>query len=190
MESFHDQPALLAATIFLARVTDVSLGTLRTVLLFRGRRLPAAIIGFFEVIIWVAAARTVLADLDTWWLAVAFAGGFATGNYVGLWLEAKLAIGHKLVRIISDTGDTRLAQALRGGRFGVVEVAGRETGGRSVDVLLVVERRRRLPDLLACVEEADPAAVVTISDVAPHRSAVVTPTRGPGPRWFGVLKQK
>lgn len=190
MTPFIDQPVLLAAFVYLARVTDVSLGTVRTVLLFRGRRALAAVIGFFEVLIWISAAGTVLTHLDTWYLAVAFAAGFGTGNYVGLWLEARLAIGHQLVRVISSCGEQRVAQKLRAGGHSVIEVPGRDQDGRAVEVLLITERRRRLPELLASIESADPAAITTISDVTPHEFVPAPSTRSTWPRWFGVVKKK
>ena len=190
MQAILDQPVLLALVVFLARVTDVSLGTVRTVLLFRGRRVLAPIIGFFEVLIWISAAATVLQHLDHWYLAVAFAGGFAVGNYVGLWLEAKLAIGHQLVRTISFEPAIDLAARLREHGHEVVEVPGVASDERPVEVLLLVERRRRLPQLLSRIEATDPTAVTTISDVTPHLMHPMASVPGPRPRWFGVVKRR
>ena len=94
-------PWLLAIAIFTARVTDVSLGTVRTIMVFRSRRLLASAIGFVESVIWVLAISQIVGNLDHWYLIAAYAAGFATGNYVGIWVEAKLAIGHELVRVVS-----------------------------------------------------------------------------------------
>ncbi|MCA9319888.1 MAG: DUF2179 domain-containing protein, partial [Planctomycetes bacterium] len=91
MDFLHEYPALLALVIFLARIGDVSIGTLRTILVFRGRSIPAAVLGFFEVLIWITAAGQVIRNLDAWYLTIAYAGGFAMGNIVGIWLESKLA---------------------------------------------------------------------------------------------------
>jgi uncharacterized protein YebE (UPF0316 family) len=98
---------LLVPLIFLARVSDVSLGTFRTIVVFRGNKLLASFIGFFEIIIWL-----VLTNLDQWYLALAYASGFAVGNYVGITIESRFAIGNELVRCISFNRDI-LAAKLR-----------------------------------------------------------------------------
>jgi uncharacterized protein YebE (UPF0316 family) len=157
-------PWLISAAIFFARILDVSLGTLRTILVFRSYRLLAAALGFLEVVIWVVAAGKVLQNLDEWYLVVAFAGGFAVGNVVGIWLEAKLAVGFELVRAISRNRAVDLAGHLRAAEYSVVELAG-ENGGEAVEVLLVVARRRRIPELLSFIRTVDPEAVCTVSDV-------------------------
>jgi uncharacterized protein YebE (UPF0316 family) len=159
-----ENPWLLALVIFLARVVDVSLGTVRTILVFRGRAMLAAGIGFVELLIWVAAAGQVLQNLDRWYLAVSYAAGFATGNIVGIWLERRLAVGHELVRAISDNPSIRLATALRDGGYSVISLPGSGAQDQSIEVLLIVERRRRVADLLDSIHTADPEAVVTLSD--------------------------
>jgi len=171
MDFLSDTPALLAAAVFFARVLDVSLGTVRTILVFRGYRVPAMALGFLESIIWVLAAGAVLRDLSVWYVAVAYAGGYATGNYVGMWLESKLAMGSELVRAISTSPDIELAKRLREDNFSVTELDGHDDHGRPVEVLLVVEGRRRLPRLIDVIERTDPDAIYTTSDVKTHRTA-------------------
>ena len=100
MDVLDTYPWILPLAIFLARIVDVSLGTFRTIVVFRGYRALAAIIGFFELIIWTLASAQVLGNLDKWYLVIAYAGGFGTGNYVGIWLESKLAIGSEMVRAV------------------------------------------------------------------------------------------
>jgi uncharacterized protein YebE (UPF0316 family) len=90
-------PWLLALAIFSARIVDVSLGTLRTIVVFRGYPIVAAVLGFFEILVWLVAAGQVFQNLGAWYLAIAYAGGFAAGNIVGMWFESKLAMGSELV---------------------------------------------------------------------------------------------
>ncbi len=158
-------PLWLVPVIFLARVADVSLGTLRTIMVFRGYRFRAAFLGFFEVLIWLMAAGQVFHDLDAWYLSIAYAAGYAMGNIVGSWLEAKVAIGLELVRIISLAPATDLAGKLSRLGYDVTELAAVANASRDVEILLVVERRRRVPSLLRLVSELDPDAVCTVSDV-------------------------
>jgi uncharacterized protein YebE (UPF0316 family) len=164
MQILHEYPALLACAIFMIRVIDVSLGTLRTIMVFRGFRLLATGIAFFEVLLWILAVSQVLQNMGHWYLAVAYAGGFATGNYVGMWIDTKLALGSELVRAISSNPAIRLAEHLRGNGFDVTELPGRSDAA-DVEVLLVVERRKHIPDLLRLIHGRDPDAVCTLSDI-------------------------
>jgi len=164
MEFLVAHPWLLAPAIFLARVADVSLGTFRTIIVFRGHRTLAAVIGFVEVMIWVAAAGQVFSNLDSWHLTVAYAGGFACGNYVGMWLESHVAIGRELVRAISFSEKGHLAERLRAQGYRVVELSG-NTDRQPVEVVLVIERRREIGSLIATIRREDPQAIYTISDV-------------------------
>ncbi len=164
-EFLQANPALLAVGIFVARILDVSIGTVRTIIVFRGHRYWAAALGFVEVLLWLTAAGQVFQNLDAWYLAVAYAGGFAAGNIVGISLEARMAMGSELVRVVSEDRDVQLARTLRQLGHSVTELVGHGDGGKSVEVLLVVERRRRVPRLLESIQTADPKAVWTVSDV-------------------------
>jgi uncharacterized protein YebE (UPF0316 family) len=166
MESFIGTHAwVLAPLIFFARVTDVSLSTCRVLIVVRGHRILAAGIGFFESLIWLTAIGAVITRLDAWYLMLAYAGGFATGNYVGIWLEARLAIGSELVRTIVFDAPHPLADTLRERGYQAVRIAGSAGAGRPVEVILVVEKRRRVPELLSAIRREAPAAIYTTSDV-------------------------
>lgn len=165
MNLVHDYPMLLALGIFIARIADVSMGTVRILVGFRGYRLLAAAIGFCEAAIWVVAASKVIQHLDAWYLVVAYAGGFAAGNYLGLTLERRLAVGRELARIISYRPDSALAQELTRRGWPVVELHGTRRNHEPVEVMYVVAARRRMPELLALVRQFDPEALYTITDV-------------------------
>ncbi len=163
-----ENPWLLAGAIFLARIADVSLGTLRTILVFRAYWLLAAVLGFLEVVIWLIAAAHVLTNLDEWYLVAAYAGGFAAGNVAGIWLEARLGVGLELVRAISQNPRIQLGRQLRSAGYAVVEIQGSD-GSVPVEVLLITEKRRKVPALISLIERTDPAAVCTTTDVRTHR---------------------
>ncbi|HSM39245.1 MAG TPA: DUF2179 domain-containing protein, partial [Afifellaceae bacterium] len=158
-------PVVLTLAIFFARIMDVSLGTVRTIVVFRGHRLLAAVIGFFEIVIWVIAAGQVLQNLDAWYLIVAYAGGFGVGNYIGIWLESKLAIGREMVSAISFRPDGGLARLLRERGFRAIDVDADMGRGSSVDLVITVTRRKRIPELLRTILEADPEAQYSVSDI-------------------------
>jgi uncharacterized protein YebE (UPF0316 family) len=152
------------ALIFLARVADVSLGTFRTIVVFRGNKLLASFIGFFEIIIWLVAAAQVLGNLDQWYLALAYAGGFAVGNYVGISIENRFAIGNELVRCISFNRDI-LAEKLREKGFKVVSFDGDMGESYPVELLFIIEKRRKVPSLIQSIKVLDPTSVYSVSDI-------------------------
>jgi uncharacterized protein YebE (UPF0316 family) len=163
-ELLVEYPYLLAPFIFLARVGDVSLGTFRTINIYRGHKYIASFIGFFEIIIWLVAAAQVLTNLDQWYLALAYAGGFAVGNFVGMWIEGRFAIGNELVRCISFNRDV-LAEKIRSEGFKVVSFDGESGENTAVELLLIIEKRRNVPSLIKLIKKLDHTAVYSVSDV-------------------------
>ena len=187
-------PVIMTVAIFIARILDVSLGTVRTIVVFRGHRLLAAVIGFFEIVIWVIAAGQVLKNLDAWYLVVAYAGGFGAGNYIGIWLEAKLAIGREMVSAISFRADGGLAKLLRERGFRAIDVDADMGRGPAVDLVITVTRRRRVPELLSTIREADPEAQYSISDIKmAHQGfdpAMVSARASYSGGWRSMMKRK
>lgn len=155
--------------IFLIRVTDMSLDTLRVLFVVRGRRAPAWAVGFFQSALWVIAVASVLSHLDNLLNVVAYAAGFATGNVVGMRIEERLAIGHSHLRVISSQRGEAVADAVRNAGYAVTELAGRGMDG-TVSILTTSVRRRDIEPVRLKVLHADPDAFVTLSDVRPlHR---------------------
>lgn len=150
--------------LFFSRVADVSLGTFRTIVIFRGHKLLASFIGFFEIIIWLIAADQVLTNLDQWYLALAYACGFSVGNYVGISIESRFSIGNELIRCISFNRDI-LADKLRAEGFKVVSFDGDMGKDSLVELLLIIEKRRNIPSLIKLIKELDKTAVYSVSDV-------------------------
>ncbi|MEZ0343515.1 MAG: DUF2179 domain-containing protein [Caldimicrobium sp.] len=150
--------------IFLARLCDVSLGTLRIVLLARGLRLQASLVGFFEVLIWLLVITWVLKHLDHPFYYIAFAAGFATGNYVGGFIENKLALGNILVRVITRSEPEKLLKALRDAGFIVTSINAEGREGPII-ILFSVIKRKKLSQFLSIVEEISPQAFFTIEDI-------------------------
>ncbi len=181
-------PFIWPIFIFCARLTDVSLGTIRTILVVRGSRVLAPILGFFEVSIWLLAISGVITHLDRWYNVVAYAGGFATGNVVGIILEQKLAIGMQALRLISRTKSAAVAAGLRLAGFGVTEIKGHGLEG-IVSISFVVVPRRDTPTVIKVARNIDPDVFVTVEDVRSanlhnYRSAV------PPTGWRAILKRK
>lgn len=159
--------------IFLARICDVSLGTMRMILVISGARWLAAGLGFFEVLIWALAVGGVIKYLENPFALVAYAAGFAAGTLVGSTIESRIAMGHRLVRVISPNLDADISGALRRHDYRVTKIDG---SGRSgpVEIAFLVVRRRDLPEALALIEQIDPEAFITVerADRASSASAI------------------
>ena len=86
---------ILCLEIFLVRIIDVSLGTIRTIFSVKGKSLVASLIGFIEVTIWFLIVREALnTDSNSIWVTLSYAGGFATGTYIGGMLSKKFINGN------------------------------------------------------------------------------------------------
>lgn len=154
--------------IFLLRVVDVSFSTFRLILVVRGSRVLAPLIGFFDILLWLLAAGAAIQNLNSPAHVLGYAAGFATGTAVGMWLEGKLALGMATVRAISRGSQRALAGELRDRGFGVTELTGRGRQGR-VGLLYTVVRRRDVRDVIAQIEAADPDAFVSVQNEAAVR---------------------
>lgn len=149
--------------VFCARIVDVSMDTFRMICVIRGHRFLAAIVGFFQILIWLTAISSVVGHLDRPLNVIAYAGGFATGNWIGLWIESKLALGLQIVRIISRE-ESCMAERLREAGYVVTELHG-EGRDMPVSICFVAAYRRHVPDLIKKGGEIEPSMITTVEDV-------------------------
>lgn len=169
MEYLNDPHAwLFALLIFVLRVGDMALDTIRVLFVVRGKRLLVWILGFFQSLIFVVAISSVLSELDNILNVIGYATGFATGNLVGMLIENRLAIGHVLVTIISSNRGGFIAERLRAGGYAVTEIAGRGKNGTVFELHASVFRKD-VSQVETIVLESDPQAFVTAEDVRPVR---------------------
>ncbi len=150
--------------IFFARIGDVSVGTLRVMFLARGQRALAPMLGFFEVLIWLIAMSQILQNLTTWYYYVAYAAGFATGTWFGMWIESKLAIGKVLIRVItrSDASDLIASLKERDIRLTYLDAEG-ATG--PVNIIFMLSERQEAGRIISIIKEFNPRAFFSIEDV-------------------------
>ncbi len=170
MPEFLTSPSawLAALLIFCLRITDMSLDTLRVLFVVRGRKPIAWVLGFCQSAVYVIAIVKVLSSLGNPLTVLGYAAGFATGNVVGMFVEERLAIGHIQLQIVSRRRGTALAEALRGGGFGVTEIAARGRDG-TVRLLSTSVLRKDLNHAKRIVHETDAEAFITSEDVRPVR---------------------
>lgn len=162
------QSILIALLIFLVRVIATSLDTIRVIFTMRSNKFWAWVLGFFNSLIWVLTFAFVLADIDNILNVIVYAGGFATGNVVGMWIEGKLAVGFSEVRIISSQWGAAILDALREQNYAVTEIPARGKDGM-VSVITSSVRRSQLQDIEKLVREVDENAFITMEDVVSVR---------------------
>jgi len=168
---------VIPVLIFLARILDVSIGTLRVIFVARGMKFLAPVLGFFEVLIWLLAIGQILQNLTTWQNYIAYASGFAAGNYVGMVLEGRLALGTAILRIITSTDAEDLVQQLRRENYGVTSLAAEGKYG-PVKVLFMLVSRNDLPRAIELVNGFHPRAFYSVEDVRYVNEGVFPPRRG------------
>jgi uncharacterized protein YebE (UPF0316 family) len=154
--------------IFLFRVADVSMGTLRIVYVTRRARLPAALLGFGEILIWITAASSTILNFTSPLHVLAYAGGFATGTWVGVWLEARAPFGMATVQAFTREPDTGIPGTLREMGLGVTQVEGEGLDG-PVDVVSTVVPRRLVPRVIQAIEARDADAFITVYEAQVRR---------------------
>jgi uncharacterized protein YebE (UPF0316 family) len=163
MESVLMTSFLGGLLIFVLRLTDVTLGTMRILMTVRGRKVLAALIGFVEVSIFIIAVSQVVRNINNVWNVLGYASGFAAGTLVGMTIEEHLALGFTVVRVICSDACGQVAVKLRESGFGVTEMPARGMRG-PVEMLEVVTRRSELPQVLQLVDRTDRKAFVTVEE--------------------------
>ncbi len=155
---------ILPILIFCARVCDVSLGTLRIILISKGVKYVAPVVGFFEILIWLLAIGQIMQNLTNVYYYLFYAGGFATGTFVGILLEEKLSIGLVMIRIITKRDATKLIQQLTKAKYGLTVVDAEGLKG-PVKIIFTVIRRENLQMVITMIKRLNPNAFYSIEDI-------------------------
>ena len=150
--------------IVCAKIIDVSLGTIRIILVSKGSRSLAPVLGFFEVLIWIVAIGQVMQNLTNPVNYIAYALGFAIGNYVGVLIEHKLALGQVIVRVITKKDASELIDVLVNANFGVTVVDA--TGSKGpVHMIFTVIKRSQIGNIVPIIKQHNPNAFYSIEDI-------------------------
>lgn len=156
---------ILPLLIFLARVCDVTMETVRIVFISKGIRVLAAAIAFFEIVIWLLAVEVVMKDLANIANFLAYALGFAAGTYVGLVVEEKLSLGMVILRIVTtDESCDAITAYLQSENHGVTCLDARGSRG-TVTMILSLVNRSELSRITLGIERINPRAFFSIEDV-------------------------
>jgi len=150
--------------ICLSRICDVTLGTLRIVYISKGIKSLAAVIGFFEVVIWLFAIGQIMQNLNNVINYIAYAIGYSMGNYIGIFVENKLSVGTLMLRVFTKKNADELMGALKSSGYGVTLVRGSGIYG-PVDIFYTIIRRKDYNDIINLIKIFNPHAVFTVEEV-------------------------
>ena len=162
---------ILPLLVFGARVLDVTLGTMRIIYISRGKKTLAPLLGFVEVFIWIAMVSQIVHSANNIVAYLAYAAGFAAGNYVGMYIEDRLALGTLVVRAFIQNQAAELEAHLRNVGYGVTSVEGHGASG-AVTMLYTIVPRRKLVEVLAIIHQTHPHAFLSIEDVRSTQEGV------------------
>ena len=155
---------ILPLLIFLARIMDQSIGTMRLIFVSKGLKYLAPFLGFFEVIIWLLAVGQIMQHLDNWLCYIAYGAGFAMGNFIGITIEERLSLGTSIIRLILPNDAPELINMLKEQNFGLTIVDAEGSKG-SVKVIFSIVRRKELRNFIDTINTFTPGAFYTIEDV-------------------------
>lgn len=155
---------IIPILIFIAKVADVTFGTIRIIMISRGRKLIAPILGFFEIMIFLFAIIQIMQHLTniTYYLAYAF--GYAVGNYVGVWVEEKIALGMVIIRIITKKDASNLVEHLRSIGYGVTSFDGQGSTGK-VKLIYITVERKDIEYIIEIITRFNPRAFFSVEEV-------------------------
>lgn len=155
---------IIPMLIFFAKVVDVTFGTIRIILVSRGAKRVAPIFGFFEIMTWLFAISQIMQNLTniTYYLAYGF--GFATGTYIGILIEEKMAIGRVIIRIITKQNCAELLEHLRSTGYGVTSFDGQGSTGLVKLIYMTIERKDS-GEILEIIRGCNPKAFFSVEEV-------------------------
>ena len=157
-----------ALLIMVMRICDVTIGTIRTILVVQGKKYYAGFAGFFEVLIWIFAIRYIMLHLDNIPNLFGYATGFALGNILGITLEQKIGFGFAQLTIISRHFTDKIADTLRKSKYGVTILPG-EGGAGGVSIIALIVPRNKQRKTIALIESIDKTAFITIQHSLPYK---------------------
>ena len=180
---------VIPVLIFLARICDQSIGTLRLIFVSKGYKYIAPFLGFFEVIIWVMAISQIMQHLDNIYCYIAYGAGFATGNYVGMYLEEKISLGTVIMRIIPKKDTSELVNYLRLNNYGLTIVDAEGSTG-PVKIIFSIVKLKDVPHIFNIINQFNPNAFYTIEEVKAVNKGIFKDKRNNRRFLNGLMKAK
>jgi uncharacterized protein YebE (UPF0316 family) len=164
INSFWFTYVLLPFMIFAARIVDVTIDTLRIVYITKGNKILAPVLGFFQILIWLIAITRIMKNIDNIACYLAYAAGFAAGNYIGLILEEKFAMGIQMIRIVTQVDASQLIDRLHSNGLTTTSVEADSNQGK-VHIIFLIVQRIRISTIITLIKQFNPKAFYSIEDI-------------------------
>lgn len=158
---------LLYFIIFFAKIIEVSISTVRLVLINKGERVKGAILGFVEILIWLVVVSSVLNNITEDPIKVfIYAAAFSLGNFLGVTIESKIAVGLSSIQAVVNQKDGEvLADTLREQGYGVTIIEGKGIEESIKNLLFIQLKRRKIPEAVKLIKSHNPDAYITVNDI-------------------------
>lgn len=170
---FEAYPWLLPVMIFFGRICDVTLGTLRIIFVSKGEKYKAPIVGFFEVFIWVVIISQIFSQANSLIAYIAYAAGYAAGNYVGILVENRIAFGYQLLRVYTKKEALELIKVLNSKDIGATFVKG-EGAVSQVHIVEIVIGRKSLNEVIGIISDFDSKVFYLVEDIRYKKEGIFT----------------
>jgi len=175
-------PWLLPFIIFFGRIIDVTLGTLRIIFVSKGEKYKAPLIGFFEVFVWIVIISQILARANDMLSYFSYAAGYASGNYVGILIEKRIAYGIVLCRIYTQKNGMKLVQILNQPNFGATLRHG-VGSSNEVDIIEAVIDRKEMKTIVRTLNVFDSNIFYVVEDVRTRQNGIFPKRKNILSRW-------
>ncbi len=179
---------ILPLLIVLARMTDVSLGTLRIIFISRGFKLWATLVGFFEICVWLLAITQIMNNLNNIYYYLAYASGYALGTFTGLTIENRLAMGMSLIRVILPCEQAGIIEELKKSGWGFTYFPA-HGAFNPVNVIFALVKRKQIFSFLNLLKNHCPDAVYTIEDIRTISKQPTSFLQNPPLKALGVFRR-
>ena len=191
IDSFWFTYLLLPIMIFAARIVDVTIDTLRIVYITKGNKILAPVLGFFQILVWLIAITRIMKNIDNIACYFAYAAGFATGNYIGLILEERFAMGIQMIRIVTQADASTLIGKLHSTGFYTTSIEAESSQGK-VHIIFLIAQRTRIKSIIILIKQFNPKAFYSIEDIrsidAQSERINTSRKRSFSARWLGNVK--
>ncbi|MFA9423877.1 MAG: DUF2179 domain-containing protein [Sedimentibacter sp.] len=159
-------PALYI-TIFIAKIIEVTISTVRLVLINKGERVKGALLAFVEIMIWLIVVSSVLNNITQDPIKMfVYAIAFSLGNYIGVTIESKIAVGLASIQVVVfEANGEEMANVLRDKGFGVTIIGGRGKNDSLKSLLFIQLKRKRIPEAVNLIKQTNSAAFITVNDI-------------------------
>ena len=156
---------ILCIKVFFGRIFDVSLGTIRTIMTVKGKKIYATTIGFFEVFIWFIIVREALnTNVSSLWIAFSYALGYATGTFIGSTIAEKFIKGTLSIQVITSSKNDKLVNELRNIGYAVSVINAKGKDHKEKYMLYMEINKKNLSEIKDFIKNIDENAFIVVSE--------------------------